>query len=205
MKNRRVGGKEETHLLPPSLPYCQEVKRSAVKLERVSREHSGKELRKGKCQHVQFSISLPQWPVLDGSGRWWKRQMQTSRLQCNLITQKIIDGSTTCPPRQNAAATQAQRGPAISKPGAMRSNCNSVACANPSAQSCRCSSNSFQFWTTFSVMCLCMFLCTGGWKGALRVYMDTMSSCDVPALRNQGNNSHLLLFAQFIWVCLLVF
>lgn len=90
--------------------------------------------------------------------------------------------------------------PAISKPGAMHSNCNSVSCAKPSAQSRRCSSNSFQVWTTFSVMCLCMFLCTGGSKAALRVYMDTVSSCDVPVLRNCGNNSHLSLLAQFFWV-----
>lgn len=66
MKNRGAGGEEEMHLLPPSLPYSQDVKRSAVKLERVSRERSGKELRKGKCQHVKFSISFA--PV---TRSWW--------------------------------------------------------------------------------------------------------------------------------------
>lgn len=122
---------------------------------------------------------------------WWfwtlvKNPVQTLQLQCNLIMQKIKAGSTMCPPRENAAASRSRWGPAISKPGAMQINCNSVSCANPSAQSCRCSGNSFQFWTTFSVMCLCMFVRTGGSKGALRVYMDSVSSCDVPVLCNWG-------------------
>lgn len=144
---------------------------------------------------------LHRFAQMSHCGWFWtlvEQSVQTLQLHCNLIMQKIIDGSMTYPLRHYAAAKQSHCVPAISKPGAMHSNCNSVSCANPSAQSRRCSSNSFQFWTTFLVMCLCMFLCTGGSKAAIRVYM--VSSCDVPVLRNCGNNSHFSFFAQFVRV-----
>lgn len=159
------------HLLPPSLPSCQEVKRRAVKLERVSREHSGKELREGKCQHVKFSVSLHKRHTFDGPGHRW-RSPGTNLAASVQPDHAEDDGwihNTSSPQERRLQPAGHTEGAAISKPAAMQSNCNSVSCANPSAQSCRCSGNRFQFWTTVSVTGLCMFLCTGVSKGALRV------------------------------------
>lgn len=114
MKNRaRGGGGGEMHLLPLRFPSCQEVKRSAVKLERVSREHSGKERRKGKCQHARFYSSVPRPRIPDACtatranfGTMARKPTEIFHVHCyvsilvpSVIIQRIMVGAMTPPPQ----------------------------------------------------------------------------------------------------------
>ena len=116
MKNRARGGGVGggMHLLPLRFPSsCQEVKRSAVKLERVSREHSGKERRKGKCQQARFYCSVPRPRIPDACtatranfGTMARKPTEIFHVQCyvsilvpSVIIQRIMVGAMTPSPQ----------------------------------------------------------------------------------------------------------
>lgn len=144
---------------------------------------------------------LHRFAQMSHCGWFWtlvEHLVQTLRLQCNLIMQKIIDGSMTYPLRHYAAAKQSHCVPAISKPGAMHSNCNSVSIHQHEVADARATVSSFgQPFQSCACACFCAqmvqklhleYIWTP-WAHVMSLsYVTAVITC------------HLSLFAQFFWV-----